>query len=116
MKNAKIALFEGQKVRRVWNEKKERWFFSVVDVVGILTESANPTDYFKKLRKRDEILGSYVGTNCPQIEMETESGKIRKTLAGNQEHIFRIIQSIPSKRAEPFGFGVSPLKSASVCA
>ncbi|PIR47208.1 MAG: hypothetical protein COV07_00190 [Candidatus Vogelbacteria bacterium CG10_big_fil_rev_8_21_14_0_10_45_14] len=97
----KIAIFEGRNVRRIWDEKTETWFFSVVDIVQILTESVNPTDYLKKLRKRDTALAGYIGTNCPQIEMETESGKSRKTLAGNPEHLFRIIQSIPSKKAEP---------------
>ena len=74
----------------------------MVDIVGALTESTNSTDYLKKIRKRDEELGSYLGTNCPQIEMQTETGKKRKTLAGNTQDIFRLIQSIPSKKAEPF--------------
>ncbi|EKE15709.1 MAG: hypothetical protein ACD_11C00108G0003 [uncultured bacterium] len=99
MKN--LAIFEGRQIRRYWDEKTETWFFSVVDIVFALTESANPTDYLKKLRKRDVELGKYIGTNCPQVEMDTESGKTRKTLAGNPEHLFRIIQSIPSKKAEP---------------
>ncbi len=99
MKEEKIAIFEDKKVRRNWH--KEQWHFSVVDIVGILTDSVNPTDYLKKIRKRDEELGLYIGTNCPQVEMITESGKERKTLAGNLENIFRIIQSIPSKKAEP---------------
>jgi DNA-damage-inducible protein D len=97
-----MAIFEGQKIRRIWDEKEEKWYFSVVDVVAVLTESPNPTDYLKKLRKRDIELGSYLGTNCPQVDMFTETGKNRKTLAGNIEHLLRIIQSIPSKKAEPF--------------
>jgi len=97
----KIAIFEGQKIRRYYNEKTETWYFSVVDIIFVLTESVNPTDYLKKLRKRDRELGNYIGTNCPQVEMATETGKTRKTLAGNPEHLFRIIQSIPSKKAEP---------------
>ncbi len=96
-----IAIFEGKRIRRHWDEKTEEWFFSVVDIVQILTESVNPTDYLKKLRKRDSELADYIGTNCPQVEMATEKGKNRKTLAGNPEHLFRIIQSIPSKKAEP---------------
>ena len=78
------------------------WYFSVIDVVAILTDSSNPTDYFKKMRKRDVELASYVGTNCPQIPMTTTTGKRRKTLAGTTESIFRIIQSIPSSKAEVF--------------
>ncbi len=101
-KQNSIKLFEEKKVRSKWNEDEEEWYFSVVDVISILTDSANPTDYLKKLRKRDTLLGDYIGTNCPQVEMLTETGKLRKTLSGNTEQIFRIIQSIPSKKAEPF--------------
>ncbi|MDR0206703.1 MAG: Bro-N domain-containing protein [Bacteroidales bacterium] len=99
---AAIKLFETKKIRTVWNEDEEEWYFSVVDVVGVLTDSVNPTDYLKKLRKRDELLGEYIGTICPQIEMKTETGKNRKTLAANTKELFRIIQSIPSPKAEPF--------------
>lgn len=95
-----LKLFENKKVRAVWNETEQEWFFSVVDVVGILTDSPNPTDYLKKMRKRDPELGTYIGTNCPQVAMET-NGKKRKTLAANMECLFRIIQSIPSPKAEP---------------
>jgi len=96
-----LAIFEQKPVRRVWDERKEVWYFSVVDIVAVLTDSANPTDYLKKLRKRDKVIGGYIGTNCPQIEMMTDTGKLRKVLAGNPEHLLRIIQSIPSKKAEP---------------
>ena len=99
-KNEKIAIFENFKIRQHYDEKEEVWYFSVVDIIFALTESANPTDYLKKLRKRDMELGNYIGTNCPQIEMLTETGKKRMTLAGNPEHLFRIIQSVPSKKAE----------------
>lgn len=99
--NKAIAVFEGLKIRRHYDEKTETWYFSVVDIIFALTESANPTDYLKKLRKRDPELGNYIGTSCPQIEMATETGKRRKTLAGSPEHLLRIIQSIPSKKAEP---------------
>ena len=96
-----FKLFEGKQIRSYWNEKEEQWYFSVVDIIEALTNSVNPTDYLKKLRKRDSELGSYVGTNCPQVEMLT-NGKRRKTLAGTVKDIFRIIQSIPSPKAEPF--------------
>ena len=89
-------------MRTVWDDKQEKWFFSVVDVVAVLTDSANPTDYLKKMRKRDPELGSFVGTNCPQVAMLTETGKKRLTLAADTEGMFRIIQSIPSPKAEPF--------------
>ncbi|EFB91318.1 hypothetical protein HMPREF7215_2754 [Pyramidobacter piscolens W5455] len=97
-----IELFENRKIRSVWDEEREEWYFSVVDVVGALTDSANPTDYLKKMRKRDAELAAYLGTNCPQVEMLTATGKKRKTLAGNTEQILRLIQSIPSPKAEPF--------------
>ena len=97
-----LKLFESVQVRSHWNEDEEKWYFSVVDVVQVLTESVNPTDYLKKLRKRDKELGSYLGTNCPQVAMRHNEGKARKTLAGNVEHILRLIQSIPSPKAEPF--------------
>ena len=97
-----LKLFEEKKIRSVWNDEAEEWYFSVVDVIEVLTDSANATDYLKKLRKRDTLLGDYIGTNCPQVVMPTETGKLRKTLAANTAHLFRIIQSIPSKKAEPF--------------
>ena len=97
-----IKLFQEKKIRSVWNEEEQQWYFSVVDVVGVLTDSVNPTDYLKKMRKRDEELATYLGTTCPQVEMVTDTGKKRKTLAANVQALFRIIQSIPSPKAEPF--------------
>jgi prophage antirepressor-like protein len=96
----KLVLFQSKKIRRVWHN--EEWFYSMVDIIEVLTDSTNSTDYLKKLRKRDFELGSYLGTICPQVEMLTESGKKRKTLAGNTENVLRLIQSIPSPKAEPF--------------
>lgn len=98
----KIILFNDKSIRNYWDDEQEEWFFSVVDVVAALTDSANPTDYLKKLRKRDEQLGEYLGTNCPQVAMLSASGKLRKTLAASTQQLLRIIQSIPSKKAEPF--------------
>jgi DNA-damage-inducible protein D len=97
-----IKLFQDRKIRSVWDETEQQWYFSVVDVVAALTDSVNPTDYLKKMRKRDASLAAYLGTNCPQVEMMTESGKRRKVLAANIKGLFRIIQSIPSSKAEPF--------------
>jgi prophage antirepressor-like protein len=96
-----IKLFQNQKVRTYWNEAEQQWYFSVVDVIMALTDSVNPTDYLKKIRKRDDELNNYLGTNCPQVEMLTPTGKKRKTLASSTQHLFRIIQSIPSPKAEP---------------
>lgn len=97
-----IKLFQSAKIRSVWNEKEQQWYFSVVDIVGALTDSVNPTDYLKKIRKRDPELGTYIGTNCPQVAMTTQSGKNRRTLAATAKSALRIIQSIPSPKAEPF--------------
>ena len=91
-----------KKIRSVWSEEDGEMLYSVVDVVGVLTDSVNPTDYLKKMRKRDPELASFLGTNCPQVAMQTETGKMRKTLAANMEQELRIIQSIPSPKAEPF--------------
>jgi hypothetical protein len=97
-----LKLFENKRVRVIWDDERQEWYFSVVDAVEVLTDSVNPTDYLKKMRKREPELNAYMGTNCPQIQMTTESGKRRKTLAANPEQLFRIIQSIPSPKAEPF--------------
>ena len=97
-----IKLFEDKVIRYSWNEEEEVLYFSVVDVIEVLTDSTNPTDYLKKLRKRNALFGDYIGTNCPQVAMTTRTGKQRKTLAANTAQLFRIIQSIPSKKAEPF--------------
>ena len=100
MKNNKaITVFESKQIRRSYDSKNDVWYFSLVDIVAALTDSLNATDYLKKLRKRDSELNSYLGTNCPQVEMETVSGVKRKTLAGTAKHIFRLVQSIPSPKA-----------------
>lgn len=100
--NNEISLFEGKKIRRHYDTENEIWYFSLVDIVFALTDSANATDYLKKIRKRDQELDSYIGTNCPQVFMKTETGKNRKTLSGTAQDVFRLIQSIPSPKAEPF--------------
>ena len=97
-----IQKFEERSIRTAWDEEREEWYFSVVDVIAVLTDSTNPTDYLKKMRKRDELLSSYLGTNCPQVEMVGTTGKKRKVLAATAEQVLRIIQSIPSPKAEPF--------------
>ena len=88
--NEAIKLFEEKKVRTIWDDTQEKWFFSVLDVVQVLTDSVNPTDYFKKMRKRDEQLALFVGTNCPQVLMNGETGKRRRTLVGDAQTILQI--------------------------
>jgi len=99
---SQISLFEEKQVRRAWSATENRWYFSVDDVVLALTDSANVKDYIKKLRKRDPELDSYWGTNCPPVEMIAADGKRRKIKAARTEALLRIIQSIPSPKAEPF--------------
>ena len=97
-----IILFEEKQVRRAWNKDEEKWYFAIADVVAVLTGSVNVKDYIKKLRKRDPGLDSYWGTNCPLVEMVAADGRQRKIKAANTESLLRIIQSIPSPKAEPF--------------
>lgn len=97
-----IKLFEEQKVRTIWDSEKEEWYFSVVDVVGILTESENPRNYWKVLKHRLAEEGSQLVTNCNQLKMPAADGKMYKTDCMTTEQIFRLIQSIPSPKAEPF--------------
>ena len=96
-----IKVFEGKNVRVVWNEEEEKFYFSVADIIQVLTETVNPRDYIKKMLRRDPELKSKWGTICPPVEMLAPDGKKRKTQAADLEGIFRIIQSIPSKKAEP---------------
>lgn len=98
----RIQLFENQKIRTAWDAEKEEWYFSVVDVVQVLTDSADPKQYIKKMRSRDPELGSKWGTICTPVEMIAADGKKRKIQAATVEGLFRIIQSIPSPKAEPF--------------
>ena len=99
--NFAIQLFEGKTVRIVWDAEQEKYYFSVTDIVQVLTDSVNPRDYIKKMLRRDPELKSKWGTICPPVEMLAPDGKRRKTQAADLEGIFRIIQSIPSKKAEP---------------
>lgn len=97
-----IQLFEEKKVRTVWDDEKEEWYFSVVDVVEVLTDSADPKQYIKKMRTRDPELNVSWGTICTLTRMTASDGKNYRTQAADIKGIFRIIQSIPSPKAEPF--------------
>lgn len=100
-KQTGITLFEDTKVRIVWDDEQEKYYFSVADIVQILTDSADVKQYIKRMRSRDAELDSKWGTICTPVEMIAPDGKRRKTQAADIEGIFRIIQSIPSKKAEP---------------
>lgn len=95
-------LFEERKVRTVWDDEHEKWYFSIVDVVAVLTESANPQAYWRKLKQRLIEEGNQTVTNCHAFKMKAADGKMRLTDVADQEQLFRLIQSIPSPKAEPF--------------
>jgi len=97
-----IKLFENKKVRSEWNEKEEKWYFSIQDVVEILTDTVDVKDYIKKMKKRDAQLNANWGTICPLVEMEAADGRRRKIQAADTKGLLRVIQSIPSPKAEPF--------------
>lgn len=101
-KREAMRLFEDRKVRAVWDDEKEEWFFSIVDVVGVLTDSENPRKYWSVLKTRLKKEGSQTATNCSQLKLKAEDGRMRLTDVGTMEQILRIIQSIPSPKAEPF--------------
>lgn len=98
----KIKVFENKKVRTAWNEETEDWYFSVIDVIEILTESENPRDYWKVLKHRLAKEGSEVVTNCNQLKLPAADGKMRLTDVLDTKGILRLVQSVPSPKAEPF--------------
>ena len=100
--NESIKLFEEKKVRTLWDEEQEKWYVSVVDAIEILTESANPRKYWSVLKTRLKNEGSELATNCSQLKMKSSDGKYYKTDVADTEQLFRLIQSIPSPKAEPF--------------
>ena len=97
-----IKLFGGDKIRAIWNDEQEKWYFSVVDVVAVLTESPNPQTYWRVLKKRLKDEGNETVTNCNGLKMPAADGKMRLTDIADTEQLLRIIQSVPSPKAEPF--------------
>ena len=97
-----LKLFEDKKVRTVWDNEQGKWYLSIVDVVGVLTDSPNPNNYWKVLKNRLKKEGNQSVTNCNQLKMQSADGKFYKTDVADVEQIFRLIQSIPSPKAEPF--------------
>ena len=102
MAKDKIQLFEDQPVRTAWVEDEEEWYFSIVDVVGILAESKDSTSYWRKLKQRLKEEGNETVTNCHALKMTAQDGRKRLTDVATAEQLLRLIQSIPSKKAEPF--------------
>ena len=100
--NNEIKIFEGNQIRSVWDNENEEWYFSIVDVIGILTESKDPGAYWRKLKQRLKEEGSEVVTFCHGLKLMATDGKMRETDACDMQGIFRIIQSVPSPKAEPF--------------
>ena len=101
-KKQEIQLFEEKKVRTVWDDTAEKWYFSIVDVVSVLTDSKDPALYWRVLKKRLRDEGNETVTNCNAFKLTAADGKMRKTDVADQEQLFRLIQSIPSPKAEPF--------------
>lgn len=97
-----IKIFDEKLVRTVWDDELEKWYFSIVDVVGVLTDSPNPNNYWKVLKNRLKKEGNESVTNCNQLKMQSSDGKFYKTDVTDTEQLFRLIQSIPSPKAEPF--------------
>jgi glucose-6-phosphate 1-dehydrogenase len=99
-----IQLFEDKKIRSLWNEDEEQWYFSIVDIIGVLSESSNPNNYWKVMKNRLKKEGSELVTNCNQLKIVSSDGKYYKTDVADTEQLFRLIQSIPSPKAEPSKF------------
>ena len=97
-----IKLFDDKKIRVAWNEDEEKWHFSIIDVIAVLTESPNPRNYWKVLKSRLKDEGSELVTNCNQLKLQSSDGKFYSTDVADTEQILRLIQSVPSKKAEPF--------------
>ena len=97
-----IKLFEGRQIRSAWDNEKEEWYFSIIDIVGVLTDSKDPGAYWRKLKQRLKEEGNEGVTNCHTLKMHAADGKMRKTDVADMQGIFRIIQSVPSPKAEPF--------------
>ena len=98
----KIQLFEEKKVRAIWDDEAEKWYFSIVNVIAVLTESPNSQTYWRVLKKRLKDEGNETVTNCNALKMPAPDGKMRKTDVADTEQLFRLIQSVPSPKAEPF--------------
>ena len=107
----KVQIFNEQKVRTVWDSEQEKWYFSVVDVIAVLTDSVSPATYWKVLKSRLKKEGNETVTNCNRLKLQASDGKMRLTDVADQQQLFRIIQSIPSPKAEPFKLWMAQVAS-----
>lgn len=114
MKKEAIKLFEERKVRTIWDDTYEKWYFSIVDVVAILTDSPNPQTYWRVLKKRLKEEGNETVTNCNALKLKAADGKMRLTDVADTEQLFRLIQSIPSPKAEPFKLWMAEVASTRI--
>ena len=112
--HTQVKLFEEKQVRTLWDKENEEWYFSVVDVVAVLTESSNPRKYWSVLKTRLKTEGSQLATNCSQLKMPAADGKMYKTDCMTTEQLFRLIQSIPSPKAEPFKLWMAQVAKDSI--
>ncbi len=110
-KETAINLFEQKQVRSVWSEEEEKWYISIVDVIAVLTDSPNPRKYWSVLKTRLKAEGSQLATNCSQLKMQSNDGKFYKTDVADTEQLFRLIQSVPSPKAEPFKLWLAKVAS-----
>jgi len=110
-KKEAIKLFEDKQVRTLWDAEQEKWFISLIDVIAVLTDSTNPRKYWSVLKTRLKAEGSQLATNCSQLKMQSADGKFYKTDVADTEQLFRLIQSIPSPRAEPFKLWLAQVAS-----
>lgn len=110
-KREALKLFEDRKVRTVWDDEQEKWYFSIVDVMAVLTDSVDPTAYWRKLKQRLKVEGNETVTNCHGLKMRAADGKMRMTDVADTEQLFRLIQSIPSPKAEPFKLWMAQVAS-----
>jgi hypothetical protein len=110
-KQTEIKIFETTQVRTLWDAEQEKWYMSIIDVVAVLTDSPNPRKYWSVLKTRLKAEGSQLATNCSQLKMQSADGKFYKTDVADTEQLFRLIQSIPSPKAEPFKLWLAQVAS-----
>jgi hypothetical protein len=110
-KQESLRIFDERNIRSLWDDEQEEWYFSIIDVVAVLTDSINPTGYWRKLKERLKKEGNQSVTNCHALKMRAQDGKMRKTDCATTEQLFRLIQSIPSPKTEPFKLWMAQVAS-----